>query len=682
MNNYLMGDEMEPWKGGMAQTITFVITQDCNLRCKYCYMTNKNNSNVMTIETGERAIDYFLTHTELFVADAVVIDFIGGEPLLEIELIDHLTDYFKLRAYELNHKWFSMYRISISTNGILYSTEKVQKYIKKNAAKLSIGISIDGTKEKNDLQRVYPDGRGTYDDIVKNIELWKKQFPGASTKVTIGHTDLPYVKESIIHLWELGLKEIPANVVFEDVWEEGDDLIFYNQLCELADYIIDNGMWIDYNTSLFSQGIGYPLTKEEMGRNSCGTGAMISVDAKGNFYPCVRFMDYSLNNYEGYITGNIYTGLDRDRVRPFHVLNVNNQSDEECISCDIASGCQWCTGYNYDQSKEGTLFERNKSICKLHKARVKANNYLWSRLSREKGVRLKQRRGGKRYLFILLANNSVSFCNYNGEEVETNIISEKDLYKAAEYCLDNFVTPVLVHSINADISKRAERIFRKTDYINIYPYNNIGLYCNRDIIYYDLNSISEVNKKGICCILKVQQYELNKLSEGVEKLLESYERINIHWVFDPKTMDLEKYYKQLVKISDMLLNYYNKGHIKLINLLTDDLFNREKTNCEFGNKNYVLAPDGKVYICPIMFYEKNGIYTKELNEFQHKSIKQFSLEANPICKDCNIKHCKWCFSYSKVSTGEYNVPSSIQCKIAQVEKQATNYLYQNLKKMD
>ena len=151
MNNYLMGDEMEPWKGGMAQTITFVITQDCNLRCKYCYMTNKNNSNVMTIETGERAIDYFLTHTELFVADAVVIDFIGGEPLLEIELIDHLTDYFKLRAYELNHKWFSMYRISISTNGILYSTEKVQKYIKKNAAKLSIGISIDGTKEKNDL---------------------------------------------------------------------------------------------------------------------------------------------------------------------------------------------------------------------------------------------------------------------------------------------------------------------------------------------------------------------------------------------------------------------------------------------------------------------------------------------------------------------------------------------------
>jgi len=232
-----------------------------------------------------------------------------------------------------------------------------------------------------------------------------------------------------------------------------------------------------------------------MGRNSCGTGAMISVDAKGNFYPCVRFMDYSLNNYEGYITGNIYTGLYRDRVRPFHVLNVNNQSDEECISCDIASGCQWCTGYNYDQSKEGTLFERNKSICKLHKARVKANNYLWSRLSREKGVRLKQRRGGKRYLFILLANNSVSFCNYNGEEVETNIISEKDLYKAAEYCLDNFVTPVLVHSINADISKRAERIFRKTDYINIYPYNNIGLYCNRDIIYYE----SKKNLKYAAC---------------------------------------------------------------------------------------------------------------------------------------------------------------------------------------
>ena len=139
---------------------------------------------------------------------------------------------------------------------------------------------------------------------------------------------------------------------------------------------------------------------------------MIAVDAKGNFYPCIRFMDYSLNNQKGYVTGNIYDGINREKIRPFYALNVKNQSDEECINCDVASGCQWCTGYNYDESGDGTIFRRSKSICKLHKARVRANNYLWSRLTREKQVLLKRKRSGKKFLFVMLADNSVSICNY------------------------------------------------------------------------------------------------------------------------------------------------------------------------------------------------------------------------------------------------------------------------------
>ena len=342
----------------------------------------------------------------------ILLQHVSIVPCLCVFGISHFGLYYlysSTRAYELDHKWFTFFRVSISTNGILYSTEKVQKYIKKNAGKVSIGITIDGTKEKNDLQRVYPDGSGTYEDIVKNVSLWKKQFPGATTKVTIGHDDLPYIKESIIHLWNLGLKEVPANVVFEDVWEEGDDIIFYNQLRELADYIIENNMWLEYNTSLFSQGIGYPLSEEELRKNSCGTGTMIAVDARGNLYPCIRFMDYSLNNEKGYVTGNIYDGINREKLRPFYALNVKNQSDEECINCDVASGCQWCTGYNYDESGDGTIFRRSKSICKLHKARVRANNYLWSRLAREKQVVLKRRRSGNNFLFVMLADNSVSW---------------------------------------------------------------------------------------------------------------------------------------------------------------------------------------------------------------------------------------------------------------------------------
>ena len=103
------------------------------------------------------------------------------------------------------------------------------------------------------------DGSGSYDDVVKNIPLWQKQFPNSSTKVTFASADLKYLKESIIHLWNLGLKLIPANVVFEDVWQEGDDLIFEEQLKELADYIIEHKMWKNTLSDFFDPLVGFPL---------------------------------------------------------------------------------------------------------------------------------------------------------------------------------------------------------------------------------------------------------------------------------------------------------------------------------------------------------------------------------------------------------------------------------------
>lgn len=680
MDNYLMGDNLKPWKGGVVQSVTFVITQDCNLRCKYCYMTNKNKNNIMTFETGKKTIDYFLINSSLFTADAVVLEFIGGEPLLEIDLIDQLTDYFKLKSYELNHRWFTMFRVNISTNGILYSTNKVQKFIKKNAGKLSIGITIDGTKEKNDLQRVYPDGRGTYDDIIKNVDLWKKQFPGATTKVTIGHDDLHYIKQSIIHLWNMGLKDVPANVVFEDVWEEGDDGVFYNQLRELGDYIIENNMWTDYNTSLFSQGIGYPLVEEEMGKNSCGTGSMIAVDSNGNFYPCIRFMDYSLNKQKGYVTGNIKDGINREKIRPFYALNVKNQSDKECIECDVASGCQWCTGYNYDESGDGTIFKRNKSICKLHKARVRANNYLWARLTREKNITLKRKRSGNKYLFVMLSDNSVPVCNYEVKEVESVIVGEEKLYEIKDYCLNNFVTPVIIHCNNKEITKIANNIFSELEYINIYAHNNIGSYCYRDIIFHNFNSIKYEKDEGMSCILNFHQDEMSKLFEGVKSALKFYKRVNIQWVLNFKTIDFKLYYNQLEQISEELVEYYKTGHLKQVNVITDDLFNKYRTNCNFGYNNFVFAPNEKIYACPAMYYEGSQEYVDNLNELHFKEMEKFDLEKNPICSQCDLKHCKWCFYCSQKLTGERNVPASIQCKLAQVERKSTDYLCEKMKK--
>lgn len=127
----------------------------------------------MSYKVAKDAVDFFLSQPPAY--DAVVWDFIGGEPLLEIELIDKISDYIKEQMYVRNHIWFDNYMFSISTNGVLYDSPKVQAYIAKNYTHLSIGVTIDGTKEKHDLNRVFPDGTGSYTIVQKNVELWKER---------------------------------------------------------------------------------------------------------------------------------------------------------------------------------------------------------------------------------------------------------------------------------------------------------------------------------------------------------------------------------------------------------------------------------------------------------------------------------------------------------------------------
>jgi uncharacterized protein len=315
--------------------------------------------------------------------DSVIWEFIGGEPFLEINLINRICDYIKEQMYIKNHPWFNSYRFNFSTNGLLYNDPQVQKFIKKNYTHLSIGITIDGTKQKHDLQRVYKDGRGSYDDVVKNIPLWLEQFPGGSTKVTVGSTDLHYIAESVLHLYSLGIKEVNINVVFEDIWKEGDDLLFEEQLIQLADIIIENEYYKDYSCSFFVEHIGKPQDRVMENQNWCGAGKMLAIDAAGNFYPCTRFAKYSLRNQKPLIVGNINDGINTNLLRPFLTLDRCTQSHAECVDCHVASGCAWCQGENYDAADTPTVYQRATAICKMHKARVRANNYYWNKLFRK-----------------------------------------------------------------------------------------------------------------------------------------------------------------------------------------------------------------------------------------------------------------------------------------------------------
>ena len=373
----LVKQRTEPVTG---KDITFIVTKDCQLACKYCYLVGKNSNERMSLETAKKAVDYILKQD--FQEKTVTWDFIGGEPFIEIDLIDKICDYIKIEMFRLNHPWFNSYYFNFSTNGINYHTKEVQDFIEKNKDHLSIGITIDGTELKHNLNRVYKNtGRGSYADVVKNIPLWLSQFPASSTKVTVSSDDIPYIKESVLHLYSLGIKEVNINCVFENVWKEGDDLQFENQLIELADEIIEKKLYKEYFCSFFMDNIGKPLDRKKENKNWCGAGVMLSVDANGYFYPCTRFAQYSLRSKKARIIGNVNDGIDQNKLRPFLTLDRSTQSKEECLTCDVASGCAWCQGENYDSADTDTIYQRSMAICKMHKANVRANNYYWNKLA-------------------------------------------------------------------------------------------------------------------------------------------------------------------------------------------------------------------------------------------------------------------------------------------------------------
>lgn len=381
--NYIK-ENSNSWQSGIAKNITFIVTKDCQLACKYCYLVGKNIKERMSWDTAKKFIDYILSHEQDFTEESVIWDFIGGEPFLEIDLIDQICDYLKTEMFRMGHHWFNSYRFSFSTNGINYHEEKVQNFIKKNREHLSIGITIDGTEKKHDINRVYKlTEKGSYQDVVRNIPLWLEQFPNAGTKVTISSADIPYITESVLHLYGLGIHEVNINVVFEDVWKEGDDVLFENELLKLADAIIDNDLYQDNACSFFSENIGKPMDIKLDNQNWCGAGKMLSVDAAGMLYPCTRFAQYSLRDKKAWIIGNIHDGIDKNKLRPFLTLDRLTQSRQECLDCEVASGCAWCQGENYDAADTATAYQRSVAICKMHKARVRANNYYWNKLYRK-----------------------------------------------------------------------------------------------------------------------------------------------------------------------------------------------------------------------------------------------------------------------------------------------------------
>jgi uncharacterized protein len=372
--------------GKRMKTVTFIVTHGCNLRCSYCYEHNKSDAR-MTFETAQKAVDtLFRSDAENGVwvnpddADGLILEFIGGEPLLEVELIDRVMDYFLARAVELRHRWATRYMINISTNGVLYDSPEVQRFLTKWRGRLSVGVTVDGDKATHDACRVDEQGRGSFDKASAAFRDIIRRHGMSGTKLTIapGNVDKVFSSHKYM-IEEYGVTQLMSNCVYEEGWNLNHATELYRQLKALADWLIETEYSEKVYLSIFSDAIGRRMPDEET-QNWCGgTGKMLAFDTDGEILPCMRYSNLSLgSNREPMIVGHVDTGLaatDEQRavIDMLEDITRQSQSTPECISCPIASGCAWCSAYNYEVY--GTPDKRATFICPMHKARVLATAY-------------------------------------------------------------------------------------------------------------------------------------------------------------------------------------------------------------------------------------------------------------------------------------------------------------------
>lgn len=378
-NEYIQTDKKE---NVSIKTITLQVTDSCNLCCTYCYQHNKK-TNYMDFPTAKKVIDTLLSNNLISYFDlkydlGIILEYIGGEPWLNIDLIDKITKYFIGELFKQKHRFAYYYLISICSNGILHFDEKVQNYLKNNYSHISYNISIDGNKKLHDSCRIDKNGNGSYDRAIAGILDYKKMsnqtFP---SKMTISPDNIYYINEALQSLINIGYTHINLNCVYEEKWTYEQAKILYQQLIAFVDFLDNNDLFDKISISMFEKNEGQ--YKEH--KNYCGgTGAMLAVDYKGDLYPCLRYMESSLgNNRKPYIIGNINdpNNLNQLKIYELNQVTYESQSSEKCLACPISMGCGWCSAYNYEVT--GSVNKRLDNICTTHQARVLATKYYFNK---------------------------------------------------------------------------------------------------------------------------------------------------------------------------------------------------------------------------------------------------------------------------------------------------------------
>jgi|GEM_PF-333125 len=362
-----------------------------------CYEVNKGK-RFMSKETAKKAVDllfkmYYDDNGEFInkKTRAVILDFIGGEPLLAIDIIDYTCTYFVHKCLELNHPWLYTWRATMTTNGTHYFDNRVQAFLKKFGDNVSFSVTIDGPKEAHDSCRIHPNGKGSFDEAYAALKHYNANYrQELGTKVTIAPGNLKDINKIIDFFINEGMKVIHANCVYEEVWTIEQAQIFYKELKIMADKLLERND--DTTVSLFVERQFVPLPETENKSWCGGGGRMLAFDPAGKAYPCLRYMESSLGKDRepliiGSVDGLFTNKYEKEIKQMLDSINRRTESDDECYNCPIASGCSYCIAYNYQLG--GLPIRRNKNICWMHKARALANVYYWNKWYKLNGIKSK-----------------------------------------------------------------------------------------------------------------------------------------------------------------------------------------------------------------------------------------------------------------------------------------------------
>lgn len=329
------------------KTVTLILTEKCNLHCTYCYENHKS-ARTMSIDTAKKIIYDEMTRDDF--SEGVNIDFFGGEPFLNFEIIKELVEYIKSSNFK------KPYTVFATTNGTLVHGE-VQNWLKSQKGIFTCGLSLDGTKRMHDVNR-----SNSFDNI--DLDFFVKQYPYQLIKMTVSNETIGDLFDGVKFCHEKGFR-VGCNLAFGIDWSNEDNVsILERELHKLIDYYLEHPEIEP--CSMLNSNIDFVGYNQQEGttRKWCGTGThMHTYDVSGELYPCQFFTPLSAGTEKSRESRKLVFYNDI----PFDLI------DTKCKECVVKDICPTCYGSNYVST--GSLYSKDDNYCKLMKIQMRARSY-------------------------------------------------------------------------------------------------------------------------------------------------------------------------------------------------------------------------------------------------------------------------------------------------------------------